>query len=106
MAIGRVDRVKGRRVGSGENDRVRPLREGDGTLLRDGMASKIAFAGRISFSMRAAIDSSAVVCSVQGGRLMDTFTLHIQIPEALRELGYNEEEIRRELPVLLVLQRI
>src|SRR5262245_5506833 len=34
---------------------------------------------------------------------MGTFT--VEIPEALRELGYSDEEIRREVPVLLVLKR-
>ena len=36
---------------------------------------------------------------------MSTFTVQVQIPEALRDLGYNEEEVRREVPVLLVLKR-
>jgi predicted HTH domain antitoxin len=36
---------------------------------------------------------------------MGTFTVQVQVPEALRELGYSEEEIRREVPVLLVLKR-
>ena len=34
---------------------------------------------------------------------MGTFTL--EIPESLRELGYTDEEMRREVPVLLVLKR-
>ena len=34
---------------------------------------------------------------------MGTFT--VEIPEALRELGYSDEEVRREVPVLLVLKR-
>ena len=36
---------------------------------------------------------------------MSTFTVQVQVPEALRDLGYNEEEVRREVPVLLVLKR-
>src|SRR5438270_9220011 len=38
-----------------------------------------------------------------GGVPMGTFT--VEIPEALRELGYSDEEMRREVPVLLVLKR-
>ena len=33
---------------------------------------------------------------------MGTFT--VEIPAALRELGYSDEEVRREIPVLLVLK--
>src|SRR5207249_3111175 len=36
---------------------------------------------------------------------MSTFTMQLQIPEALRELGYSDEDIRRDVPVLLVLKR-
>lgn len=36
---------------------------------------------------------------------MSTFTLEVQLPDALRELGYGDEEIRREAPVLLVVKR-
>jgi len=36
---------------------------------------------------------------------MSTFTVELQIPEALQELGYSAEEIRREVPTLLVLKR-
>ena len=36
---------------------------------------------------------------------MGVFTVQVQIPEGLRELGYSEDEIRREIPVLLVLKR-
>lgn len=36
---------------------------------------------------------------------MSTFTLEVQLPEALRELGFGDEEIRREVPVLLVVKR-
>ena len=32
---------------------------------------------------------------------MSTFTLELQLPEALRELGFGDEEICREVPVLL-----
>ena len=34
---------------------------------------------------------------------METF--RVQVPEILRELGYGDEEMRREVPVLLVLKR-
>lgn len=36
---------------------------------------------------------------------MSTFTLQIQVPEALRDIGYSCEEICRDVPVLLVLKR-
>jgi predicted HTH domain antitoxin len=36
---------------------------------------------------------------------MSTFTVEVKFPEALRELGYSDEEIRREVPTLLVLKR-
>lgn len=36
---------------------------------------------------------------------MNTFTVQVQFPEALRDIGYSDEEIRREVPVLLVLKR-
>lgn len=36
---------------------------------------------------------------------MSTFTLQIQVPEALRDIGYGSEEICRDVPVLLVLKR-
>lgn len=36
---------------------------------------------------------------------MSTFTVQVQVPEALREIGYSNEEICREVPVLLVLKR-
>ena len=36
---------------------------------------------------------------------MSTFTLELQLPEALRELGFGDEEICREVPVLLVMKR-
>ena len=36
---------------------------------------------------------------------MSTITVQVQIPEALRQLGLSDEDIRREVPVLLVLQR-
>ena len=36
---------------------------------------------------------------------MSTFTVEVQLPEVLRELGYSDEEIRRDVPVLLVLKR-
>jgi predicted HTH domain antitoxin len=36
---------------------------------------------------------------------MSTFTVQVQIPEALRDIGYSSEEICREVPVLLVLKR-
>jgi predicted HTH domain antitoxin len=34
-----------------------------------------------------------------------TFTVEIQLPEGLREIGCSDEAIRREVPVLLVLKR-
>jgi predicted HTH domain antitoxin len=37
--------------------------------------------------------------------LMSTFTIEIQVPSDLRELGCSDEDIRREVPVLLVLKR-
>jgi len=36
---------------------------------------------------------------------MSTFTVEVQVPEALNELGFSPEEIRREVPRLLVLKR-
>jgi len=36
---------------------------------------------------------------------MKTFTVELQVPEALRELGYSSEEICRDVPALLVLKR-
>ena len=36
---------------------------------------------------------------------MSTFTIEVQFPLALRDLGYSDEEIRREVPMLLVLKR-
>jgi predicted HTH domain antitoxin len=36
---------------------------------------------------------------------MSTFTLEVQLPDALHELGFGDEEIRREVPVLLVMKR-
>jgi len=36
---------------------------------------------------------------------MRSITVEVQIPEALRELGMSDEEIRREVPLLLVLKR-
>jgi predicted HTH domain antitoxin len=36
---------------------------------------------------------------------MTTFTVQVQVPEALRDIGYSEEEICGEVPVLLVLKR-
>jgi predicted HTH domain antitoxin len=42
---------------------------------------------------------------VSKGITMRSITVEIQIPEALRELGISDEEIRREVPILLVLKR-
>src|SRR4051812_12706899 len=39
------------------------------------------------------------------GKTMSTFTLEMQLPEALRELGFGDEGICREVPVLLVMKR-
>ena len=36
---------------------------------------------------------------------MSAFTVELQVPESLSELGFTAEEIRRELPGLLVLKR-
>jgi len=36
---------------------------------------------------------------------MRAFTVELEVPESLSELGFTPEEIRRELPVLLVLKR-
>lgn len=36
---------------------------------------------------------------------MTTFSVELKIPEALRELGYSDEDIAREVPVLLVLKQ-
>lgn len=36
---------------------------------------------------------------------MSTFTVQVRIPEALREIGYSNEEIVREVPLLLVLKK-
>ncbi len=36
---------------------------------------------------------------------MTTFTVEVQLPEGLREIGCSDESIRREVPVLLVLKR-
>jgi len=33
------------------------------------------------------------------------FTVELKVPEAVRELGFSDEEICREVPVLLVLKR-
>src|SRR5437660_6098247 len=36
---------------------------------------------------------------------MSTFTVQLQVSEAFHDLNFSEEEIRREVPVLLVLKR-
>jgi len=36
---------------------------------------------------------------------MSTITVEVQIPEELKELGMTDDEIRREVPILLVLKR-
>ena len=36
---------------------------------------------------------------------MSTFTVEVEMPEELRELGYSDAEIQHEIPVLLVLKR-
>ncbi len=36
---------------------------------------------------------------------MSQITVQVQISVAFRELGYSDEELRREVPVLLVLKR-
>lgn len=36
---------------------------------------------------------------------MSAFTVEVEVPEALSELGFSPEEVRREVPRLLVLKR-
>ena len=36
---------------------------------------------------------------------MSQITVQVQVSDAFRELGYSDEELRREVPVLLVLKR-
>jgi predicted HTH domain antitoxin len=36
---------------------------------------------------------------------MSTISLQVPLPAGLRDLGYSDEEILREIPVLLVLKR-
>lgn len=36
---------------------------------------------------------------------MSAFTVEVDIPQALSELGFSPEEVRREVPRLLVLKR-
>ncbi len=36
---------------------------------------------------------------------MSQITVQVQVSEAFRELGYSDEELRQEVPVLLVLKR-
>jgi predicted HTH domain antitoxin len=36
---------------------------------------------------------------------MSALTVEVQIPQALSELGFTPEEIRRQIPILLVLKR-
>ncbi|MDA1274825.1 MAG: UPF0175 family protein [Verrucomicrobia bacterium] len=36
---------------------------------------------------------------------MSTFTVEVELPEALAALGFGPEEVRREVPLLLVLKR-
>jgi predicted HTH domain antitoxin len=36
---------------------------------------------------------------------MSQITVQMQVSDAFRELGYSDEELRREVPVLLVLKR-
>jgi predicted HTH domain antitoxin len=42
---------------------------------------------------------------LERGTTLSTFTLEMQLPEALRELGFGDEEIRRGVPILLVMKR-
>jgi len=39
------------------------------------------------------------------GTVVTTFTVQVQVPAGLRDIGYSDDEIRREVPVLLVLKR-
>jgi predicted HTH domain antitoxin len=36
---------------------------------------------------------------------MSQITVQVQVSDAFRELGYSDEELRKEVPVLLVLKR-
>ncbi len=36
---------------------------------------------------------------------MSQITVQMQVSDAFRELGYSDEELRREVPVLLVMKR-
>ena len=36
---------------------------------------------------------------------MSTFSVELKFPEALRELGYSDDDLCREVPMLLVLKR-
>ncbi len=36
---------------------------------------------------------------------MSQLTVQVQVSDAFRELGYSDEELRQEVPVLLVLKR-
>jgi predicted HTH domain antitoxin len=36
---------------------------------------------------------------------MSTFTVEVEIPQELRDIGFTEEEICREVPTLLVIKR-
>ena len=36
---------------------------------------------------------------------MSQITVQVQVSDAFRELGYSDEELRQEVPVLLVLKR-
>ena len=31
---------------------------------------------------------------------MSTFTVHLEMPQGLRDLGYSDDELRREVPIL------
>lgn len=42
---------------------------------------------------------------LSGEGVMSTFSVNFELPQELRDLGYSDDEIRREVPILLVLKR-
>jgi predicted HTH domain antitoxin len=51
------------------------------------------------------LGAERTVVGATGRASMSTFTVEVELPDALRELGFAEEEVRREVPMLLVLKR-
>jgi predicted HTH domain antitoxin len=39
------------------------------------------------------------------GEDMNTFTIAVHVPDDLRDLGYSDDELRRDLPAFLVIKR-